>query len=104
MATIRIDALKCIREQDFSGDDEPFIYIAGQQVWEGKMGRGDTRYPNVSRTFRDSVSVELKEKNGSNSYKSLGKWTIESTPTASGNAPLTATSSGYHYEVYYDVL
>ena len=102
MALIRIDTLKCIRKKDFSGDDEPEIYIAGLSVWSGKMGKGDSRSPAVERTFRNSVLVELKEKNN-NSETSLGKWTVNDTPTANGNAPLTATSSGYHYEVYYDV-
>jgi hypothetical protein len=46
----------------------------------------------------------LKEQDNNNLEKSLGKWTVTSTPTVNGNPPLTATSSGYHYEVFFDVL
>ncbi len=103
MATLTIDSIKCIRKQDVTGQDEPILYMAGQQVWNGKMGKGDSRNPSVSRTFSNSVLVELTEQNN-NREKSLGKWTVEDTPTGSNNVPLTATSSGYHYEVYFDVV
>jgi hypothetical protein len=104
MSTIKITTVSCLRPQDVTGDDEPRLYIAGLQVWDAKMGRGESLHPNVSRTFSNSVLVELKEQNNNKSEKSLGKWTIDKTPTASGNAPLTATSSGYEYRVYFDVV
>lgn len=104
MATIKITTVKCIRKQDISGDDEPRLYIAGLQVWDAKMEKGESLHPNVSRTFSKSVLVELKEQNNNKSEKSLGKWTVDDTPTAVGNPALTATSSGYHYEVYFDVV
>jgi hypothetical protein len=103
MATLTIDTVKCIRKQDVMGKDEPILYIAGQPVWNEKMGKGDSRSPKVSRAFSNSVIVELKEQDN-NQEKSLGKWTIEDTPTIANNAPLTATSSGYHYEVHFDVV
>ena len=103
MASIKITTVKCIRKQDVSGKDEPRLYIAGQQVWDAKMGKGDDLHPNVSRDFSNSVLVELKEQNNNKSEKSLGRWTVADTPTPAGNPPLTATSSGYHYEVYFDV-
>jgi hypothetical protein len=103
MSTIKITTISCVREQDFSGLDEPRLYIAGQQVWDGKMNKGDSVHPNVSRPFSNSVLVELKEQNNNKSEKSLGKWTIPDTPTQAGNPALTATSSGYDYRVYFDV-
>src|SRR5947209_4518666 len=36
-------------------EDEPALYIAGQQVWSDRMGKGDTRYPNQYRDFAKSV-------------------------------------------------
>ena len=102
MATLKITSLKCIRRQDVTGSDEPEIFIAGVKVWDGKINKDQTLFPNVSRSFRDFVLVELKEQNPGGP-KSLGNWTVGATPTASGNAPLTATASGYHYQVYYDV-
>lgn len=100
MATITITKVHCIRKQDVTGQDEPVIDLGGQFAWEGKMGKDDWDYPNESRGFSPSVLVELKEKNG-HSSKLLGSWTVSDTPAS--NKKLTASSSGYHYEVFYTV-
>lgn len=34
--------LECIRKQDLSGSDEPELYVAGLEVWDGKMGQGES--------------------------------------------------------------
>jgi hypothetical protein len=103
MASLKITSVKCIRKQDVVNKDEPVLYIGGLQVWEGKMGKGDTRTLNLTRSFSDNVLVELKEQDNNKKEKSLGRWTVSDTPTPAGNPPLTATSSGYHYEVHFDV-
>jgi len=100
MATITITKLHCVRKQDVSGDDEPVIRLGGQRAWEGKMGKEDWEYPNESRTFGPSILVELKEKNGS-SEKPLGSWTVSDVATT--NKKVTASSSGFHYELFYNV-
>ena len=64
------------------------------------MGKGDTRYPNVARSFDHSVKVELKEKNNKK-YKSLKSWTI--SDDVQSETPLTASSSGFHYDLSYKV-
>ena len=101
MATITVTQLKCIRKQDVTGQDEPVIYLAGQYAWEGKMGKGDTEHPNEEREFGPSILVQLKEKNG-NSSKLLGSWTVDDNPAT--NKKLTASSSGFHYELFYNVV
>jgi hypothetical protein len=102
MATITVTKLHCIRKQDVTGEDEPVIDLGGQFAWEGKMGKGDWEYPNESRGFSPSILVQLKEKNGTgNSSKLLGSWTV--ADNAAANKKLTASSSGFHYELFYDV-
>lgn len=100
MAKITLTKLRCERKQDISGDDEPVLDIAGQEVWAGKMGKGDTQYPNVSHTFDHSVVVELKERDKKKD-KSLGSWMIRDD--AQSETMLIATSSGYHYQLWYEV-
>src|SRR5215831_1893043 len=100
MATITITKLHCIRKQDVTGEDEPVIDLGGQFAWEGKMGKGDWEYPDESRGFDPSILVELKEKN-QHSSKLLGSWTV--SDVAASNKKLTASSSGFHYELFYDV-
>jgi hypothetical protein len=100
MATITITKLHCVRKQDVSGEDEPVIDLGGQFAWEGKMGKGDWEYPNEARGFSPSILVELKERNGGSS-KALGSWTV--SDVAVTNKKVTASSSGYHYELFYTV-
>jgi hypothetical protein len=100
MATIKVTDVTCFRQQDVTGDDEAYLYIAGYEVWNSKIDKGETETPNESRSFSGSVVVELKEANG-NSKKSLGKWTVVDSPVS--NKKLVATSSGYHYEVVCDI-
>ena len=100
MATITITKVHCIRKQDVVGDDEPVIDLGGQRAWEGKIGKGDWEYPDETRTFGPSILVELKEKNGK-SEKRLGSWTVNDVAVA--NKKVTASSSGFHYELFYDV-
>ena len=100
MATITVTRLKCIRQQDVTGEDEPVIYLGGQYVWEGKIDKDESEYPNEEREFGPSILVQLKEKNGSSS-KLLGSWTVYDTPAT--NKKLTASSSGFHYELFYNV-
>jgi len=100
MATITVTKLHCIRQQDVTGLDEPVIDLGGQFAWEGKMDKGDWEYPDESRDFGPSILVELKEKN-QHSSKTLGSWTVNDV--AASNKKVTASSSGYHYELFYDV-
>ena len=84
---------------------QPRLYIAGQQVWDAKMGKGDSLHPNASRSFSNSVLVELREQNNNKSEKSLGKWTIDDTPTASNNPrPLTRDCLRLRLSGFYDVV
>lgn len=100
MARITLNTLHCEKKQDAMGKDEPVLYIADQKVWEGKMEKGSSSPVNESRSFGNSTSVELKEKNN-NAFKSLGSWTVPAHPR--NNETLTASSSGYHYVLYYSV-
>ena len=101
MAKVTLTKLKCIRKQDISGQDEPVLFIAGQEVWEGKMGKDEDRPLDESRRFNNSVLVELKERDKKKD-KLLKSWTINDTPKTDGKT-LTASSSGFHYELSYAV-
>jgi hypothetical protein len=100
MATITITKLHCVRKQDVTGLDEPVIRLGGQRAWEGKLGEDDWDDPNETRTFGPSILVELEEKNGL-SEKPLGSWTV--SDVAVSNKKVTASSSGFHYELFYSV-
>jgi hypothetical protein len=102
MAKLTLNRLNCIRRKDVLGKDEPSLEIDDQEVWSGKMDKGDSDTVNVDYDFTDSVVVRLRESNDGWTTV-LRTWTIRNTPTKAGHSPLTATSSGYHYELFYDV-
>jgi len=99
MARITLKQIVCHRKKDVAGKDEPYIDLAGQTVWNDKMGKGDRTQVKTSQLFDDSILVELKEKNG-NHFKTLGSWTVRDDPKTD---TLVATSSGYHYTLNYEV-
>jgi hypothetical protein len=106
MAQVHITELKCIRRKDLGKYDEPVIFLDGIRVWNGKIEKDQLldQGLDVRKTFSDTVHVELKENNGGDLDSNntlLGSWTLGATPHAP--SMLTATSSGYHYQVFYHV-
>lgn len=96
MAKLTITKVTCLRKQELVGMDEPVLEIDGHEVWSDKMSKGDDASVNVSKTFDDSVTIQLLERDN-NKDKTLNTWTVAATPK--GSRTLTATSSGYHYQV-----
>jgi hypothetical protein len=104
MATITVNKVQCLRKQDVSGEDETYLYLDGDERWNGKFDKHESLNPNKSETFSNAIVVALKERNGSGgspTFKLLGQWTVK--PVAVEDDVLTASSSGYHYEVTYTV-
>ena len=92
--------MECKRKQDLSGEDETYLYLAGAERWSGKFEKKEKLYPNKSETFDNTILVALKERNGSGgstNFKLLDQWTVPAKPVV--NDVLTASSSGYEYEV-----
>lgn len=101
MATLQLTSLDCIRKQDVSGNDEPQIKVDGDVVWNGVMGKHDTRILTTRVTFTDSVAVALEEMNGTKG-KQIGNTAIirdNGTPSS----PVAFKTSGAHYNLYFTV-
>ena len=104
MATITITKVECKRKQDVTGEDETYLYLDGTERWNGKFEKKESLYPNKSETFSTAIVVALKERNGSPSsanFKLLDQWTVKPVPVVGDK--LTASASGYEYEVTYTV-
>lgn len=96
MAKLTITKVTCLRKQETFGKDEPVLEIDGREVWSDKMDKDSDAAVNVTKTFDDNIAVRLLERDN-NTDRTLGSWTVAATPK--GSRPLTATSSGYHYQV-----
>lgn len=100
MATLTVTKVKCIRPQDVIGNDEAVVHIGGQQ--QGgvlKLDKGSSKTVSESESFTNSMLLQLKERNGTSTKneKVLGSWTVYPTPVT--DKVVTATSSGFEYEV-----
>ena len=104
MATIHISQIEAVRLQDVVGLDEAAIFLAGREAIVVPMSRGQVREfnPHLSETFRDSIVVELKEKNGAGRYKSLGSVTVKAG--IQGPQPVEFKTSGAHYHLWYHLI
>lgn len=96
MAKITVTKVTCLRKQELVGKDEIRLKVGGHEVWSDKMSKGDDAAPNVSDTFDNSITVELLERDN-NKDRTLDSWSVAATPK--GSRTLTATSSGFHYQV-----
>ena len=86
------------------GLDEAAIFLAGREAVLVPMSKGQVRQfsPHLSETFGDSIVVELKEKNGSGKYKSLGSTTVKAG--IQGPQPVEFKTSGAHYHLWYHLI
>ena len=100
MATLKLNSLYCIRKQDVTGKDEPRIKVNGDAVWNGSVDKGGMAIINRSVSFENLAVVSAEEMNNDNP-KPIG---VPITVRESGNPEkLTFTTSGAHYEVYFEV-
>jgi hypothetical protein len=104
MATIHVTQLEAVRIQDIGPTDEAAIFLAGREAVLVPMRKGEVRKfnPHLSEDFGESIVVELKEKNGSSNYKSLGSTTVRAG--IQGPQPVEFKTSGAHYHLWYHLL
>lgn len=99
MSELNFTSLRCLRQQDVSGVDEPRLVVDGRTVWNGAIDRGRSHEwrPPLSVTFDGSVVVQVDEMNGDNP-KRIGE---PVTITAKSSSPAVFKTSGAHYELHY---
>jgi hypothetical protein len=100
MATLELKTLKCVRQHDVSGSDEPKININDGFVWNAVMKKGDVRTVGVTRGFEGTATVTLEEVSNGKA-KQIGE---EATIRESGNpSSVVFKTSGTHYELFFEV-
>ena len=100
MATLELKTLRCKREQDVMGVDEPRILVDGLDVWNGAVAKGGSTPIGVNVPFENQASVIAQEMNN-NKPKQIG---AAVTVRESGNPKfLTFKTSGAWYEVDIEV-
>ena len=98
MATIKTTELRCGRKQHLSCRDEPSSTWAapGKARWARATGSTRTS-PGLRPQHLGRAQGEERERWS----KPLGSWTVSNV--AASNTKVTASSPGFHDELFYDV-
>jgi hypothetical protein len=105
---LNLKTLKCIRQHDLTGKDEPEIWINGRKYFAtvlDKEGHVNVPAADSAIQFTDQVKVELFESSGSADHvdrKQIGTAykVTESNPPPS---PMDFKTSGSHYTLSFSV-
>jgi hypothetical protein len=101
MATLHLNSLTCLRQQDVTGVDEWEIEVDGKKVANGTVDKGETDRINQAVPVSSSVKIAVFEANSKNS-KQIGK-TVELNVAFPAPSPLDFKTSGAHYELAYSL-
>jgi len=108
-AQLNLNTLKCIRQHDLTGKDEPEIWIDGRKYFATVLDKeGHAKVPAADSAIRftGQIKVELFEASGSADHvdrKQIGTAykVTESNPPPS---PMDFKTSGSHYTLSFSVI
>jgi hypothetical protein len=103
MSILRINAIRCIEQEDFWGDDDTFIVVNGQRVWGPQpMDEGQTRTINAEFAFNRSVEIKLFEVDDLDPDDFLGQ--VELRATDEGEHHLKFTEDDADYSLWVTIV
>ncbi len=104
-AQLRLLDLRCIKQQEFGGD-EPFLLVRGNKVWSHdnmKSGMSISLRGLATFPFGDEIEVTLMEKDSGRDDR-LGSGTISAELLARGEQQFDWDEAGCHYQLLYEVF
>ena len=106
---LKLKTLKCLRQHDLTGKDEPMIRIDGDDYWRGVINKKEDvevmASTAVGYQFTGSVTVALYEESGSagkTSRKQIGS-TYTLREVNGPPSPMDFKTSGTHYTLEFTV-
>jgi hypothetical protein len=99
MSKLSIFSLRCLRQQDVVGIDEPRLVVDGRSVWNGALDKGQAQDWNPPLSVRsDGTSVVAVEEMNGDDPRRIGE---PVTITAKSSSPAVFKTAGAHYELHY---
>jgi hypothetical protein len=96
MSILRINAIKCIEQEDHWGDDHAYILVNGSRVWGPKeMDDGQTRAVNIEVAFENKAEIALFEQDDHDPDDSLDAHTLRSSDEGEHHLKYTADDANY---------
>lgn len=106
MPTIKFSELKCIRQHDVTGVDEPKLTADGSTVWSGTLKKGGSKTlgDDYDESFTGSIDLKLFENNSKGDDPKQIGGTVVVDDDRVNNGQAVFKTSGTHYELYYRVV
>jgi len=96
MAILRINAIKCIEQEDTWGDDDIYIAVNGSSVWGPQaMDDEQTRPVNVEVAFNRSVEIMLFEVDDADPNDNLGQKELRASDEGEHHLKFTEDDANY---------
>ncbi|MFQ5462503.1 MAG: carboxypeptidase regulatory-like domain-containing protein [Phycisphaerae bacterium] len=107
MATLTIKKIKCIEQEDWTGDDDIKIVVHAatrREVWRGAMDTGQMRnLGNLEAEFTGSARIQLLEVDWPDGDDNLGSVTVNESAAAAVDYEARFTRDDANYTVWYRV-
>jgi hypothetical protein len=104
MVKLKLLDLRCVKNQEFGGD-EPYLKVRNNKVWSSndmKSGAVISLRSLPPYSFTDHIDVSLWEKDFSDDC--LGTATITADACNQGQQEINFTEEGAHYQLIYEVI
>lgn len=104
--TLRLVSLECVRQEDFTGTDEPYLRVDGNRVWGPvNLGAGQTVDLRGVSPFaiRPRVAIDLFDEDFPDDDDHLGRTFARHGQAGQGGQTHTFTGDGAKYHLKYEV-
>lgn len=104
MAKLKLLDIRCIRNQEYGGD-EPYLKVRSNKVWSSndmKAGMVVSLRSLQPIAFKEEIEVTLMEADFRDDC--LGTATVTADAVGQGQQEINFQESGAHYQLIYEVL
>lgn len=105
MPILRVLSIRCHEQEDWTGDDDPYIRINGIDFWGPKsMDTGQTRIINKSHSFSHRAIIKLYEQDDVDPDDYLGEQIVTRNHIGRGEIELPFKEDDANYSIWVEVL
>ena len=101
MPWLKLNRITCHKQEDWTGDDDPYIKVNGRHVWGPRsMDTGQTREIHHQVPFSRRASVALYERDVWDGDDHLGTHTITRQHIGIGEQAYSFAEDGANYTIW----
>lgn len=104
MATLRLIAMHCTRQEDWTGDDDIFIEINNQKFWSDRFDDGQSRTINKDFSFVSRAEIKVYEYDTTDDNDFLGSTEVNLNADMVGvEKKVNFSNMGASYDLWFIV-